>query len=117
MKLILGNGEKKILDALNNAKPEGGLKNQHLLRLAGMYPANLAKFLKRLQAGPQPMIRRDPQTRKYQILEPGEQTLGVTDHITLISRTKRVYSRRLEPNNEAVAPRILPVQASMYLNE
>lgn len=114
--LQLGESKNRILQELNNAGDKGR-SFKDLLMIPGMFPSNLSKFLKRLQDPSQSLVERDVNTRKYRILEAGEEALKRRDDIVIISRTKRSFSRELKPSNEVVAPRVLPVQASIYLNE
>jgi hypothetical protein len=110
----LSDGERKILEALDTAKNRS-LLNKSLLSLPGMFPSNLAKFLRRLQE--RGLIERDIKTREYRILELGLEGLRRTDDMGISFTSKNAYFKELEPDNEMVAPRIVPVQATIYMNE
>ena len=113
---MLGESEDRILQELKSAGDKG-LSNKDLLKIPGMFPSNLSKFLKRLQDPSQAVIERDVKSRRYRILDAGQDALNRKDDMLIISRSKRSFSRELEPSDEIVAPRVLPVQASIYLNE
>jgi len=120
----LSSGERRILEELQRAKDRHAgnpserewLSNKRLLELADMFPSNLAKFLRRLRVE-RGFIERDPETREYMILELGVAGLKRSDDMGISFASKNAYFKDLEPSNEVVAPRILPVQAAVYMNE
>ena len=111
-------GERKILEELQAAKDrhEEWVSNKSLSKLPNMFPSNLAKFLKRLRVE-RGLIERDPETGEYRILGLGLEALKRSDDMGISFASKRAKFRELEPSNDVVAPRIIPVQASVYLNE
>jgi hypothetical protein len=120
--LQLGESESRILQELKNAG-EKGLSNKELLKIPGMFPSNLSKFLKRLQAPTEPLIERDVKTRRYRILKAGGEVLNTRDEILIISKNRRlewfdIPSRPPIPPEKGpdlgLGPYILPARTSTY---
>src|SRR5208282_5671095 len=118
---VLGSesAEYRILEALEEAEEKGGLSNTDLrLKVDGMYPSNLSKFLKRLQTNH--LIERDIVTRKYRIMESGENALHKRDDVQIITSNRRILESELQPNypeypNE-IGPVLMPMTAAVYLS-
>ena len=106
--------ETRILEALQ--KPPNGLLNAELQKIPGLYPSNLSKFLKRLQA--KGLVQRDPETRRYRATPSGKSVSNVTemDIITRDNQNKKLTLKLRSNADDIYWIGIFPVEATVYLS-
>jgi DNA-binding MarR family transcriptional regulator len=113
----LAPGKQKILDALGETqqRPNAtqGLTFGDLLERTGLDRSILSQYLKDLQDAE--LIERTT-NRRYLILDQGRQALVRRDDVLVISRSGKVLRKEIQPSNDVLAPRVFPVDASIYVN-
>jgi hypothetical protein len=107
----LAPGEEKILEALQR-KPDIGFGET--LSQTGLARSILSEYLVHLQT--LELIGRRVPGRTYYILEKGKDFLQRKDDILLFSRSEKVFRREIKPGLNLLGPRIVPLEAAMYLN-
>jgi DNA-binding HxlR family transcriptional regulator len=109
--------EVRILEALREARPnEYGLTNKELQKIPGLFPSNLSKFLKRLQASG--LVQRDPETRRYRATPSGKSVSNATemDIITRDNQNKKLTLKLKSNADDIYWIGIFPVEATIYLS-
>jgi len=109
-------GKHKILDALREADqtPNArGLTFGDLLERTGLDRSILSQYLKDLQDGD--LVERTTD-RRYLILDQGKEALDRRDDVLVISRSGKVLRKEVQPSQDVLAPRIFPIDASIYIN-
>jgi DNA-binding MarR family transcriptional regulator len=109
-------GKHKILDALREADqtPNArGLTFGDLLERTGLDRSILSQYLKDLQDGD--LVERTTD-RRYLILDQGKEALDRRDDVLVISRSGKVLRKEIQPSQDVLAPRIFPIDASIYIN-
>ena len=98
------------LDPKKNGLTFGGL-----IETTDLDRSILSQYLRDLQEMTPPLILRTPD-RKYHLLEGGKEVLSRRDDVAVILRSGKVLRREIQPDPKITAPRIFPIEASVYVS-